>query len=463
MTKKKAELLPEVEMSNVGELPDGWRYVKILDACEVNPPKPSKDFLPADALVTFVPMSAVDADMGAITNPELKLYLEVRNGFTSFRDRDVIMAKITPCMENGKAAIIHGTTNGIGFGSTEFHVMRSRGDILPEYLYHFIRQVFFRKEAENHFTGTVGQKRVPVDFIKHSIIPLPPLSEQQRIVALIEVLLMQINTVRVRLGRVPLIMKQFRHGVLAAAFSGSSTEEWREKILLSRSLKEKGEIDELPDCYNYLKDNLPENWQFHSISEITDSIKYGYTASASEEPIGPKMLRITDIQDSHVNWESVPFCEISEVNSKKYQLSTGDIVFARTGATTGKSYRIESCPRSVFASYLIRVRTKEEIDSNYLYLFFQSRFYWDQISDNTSGTAQPNCNASKLASLIVPIPPLAEQQEIVHRVKALFARADAVEREVAFATKRADALTQAVLSKAFRGELVQHESEKSEA
>ena len=157
-------------------------------------------------------MPAVNADLGAIINPEIKPYLEVQNGFTSFRDGDVIMAKITPCMENGKAAIVHGMKNGIGFGSTEFHVMRSRGEILPEYLYYYIRQESFRNEARSHFTGSVGQKRVPADFIKQSIIPLPPLAEQQRIVARVEALLSHVNAARDGLSRVPSIMKKFPAG-----------------------------------------------------------------------------------------------------------------------------------------------------------------------------------------------------------------------------------------------------------
>jgi type I restriction enzyme, S subunit len=213
--------------NNGSEIPEGWRLVTIEEVCEINPPRPPKDFLSADALVTFVPMPAVDADLGAITKSELKHYLEVRNGFTSFRDGDVIMAKITPCMENGKAAIIQGMKNGIGFGSTEFHVMRSRGEILPEYIYHYIRQKSFRKEAESHFTGSVGQKRVPADFIKHSTIPVPPLAEQEHIVARVEALLMQVNAARDRLSRVPLIMKKFRQAVLAAACEGRLTEGWR--------------------------------------------------------------------------------------------------------------------------------------------------------------------------------------------------------------------------------------------
>jgi type I restriction enzyme, S subunit len=142
--------------------------------CELNPAKPAADALPAEAPVSFVRMPAVNADLGAITNPETRPFASVRKGgFTSFRDGDVIMAKITPCTENGKAALAAELTGRLGFGSTEFHVLRSNGAVLPEYRWRFIRQTSFRRMAEAEMTGSVGQKRVPVSFLEGAVIPLP--------------------------------------------------------------------------------------------------------------------------------------------------------------------------------------------------------------------------------------------------------------------------------------------------
>ncbi len=115
-------------------VPEGWLLTTLSEVCEINPPKPPKNALSADAPVTFVPMPAVDEEKGAITAPQTRPFAEVRNGYTAFRENDVIMAKITPCMENGKAAIAQGLTNGLAFGSTEFHVLRSTGVVLPEML-----------------------------------------------------------------------------------------------------------------------------------------------------------------------------------------------------------------------------------------------------------------------------------------------------------------------------------------
>jgi type I restriction enzyme S subunit len=119
--------------------------------------------------------------------------------------------------------------------------------------------------------------------------------------------------------------------------------------------------------------SLPEDWEIKSLSEVSTAIQYGHTAKASQEEIGPRMLRITDIQDGTVNWGNVPYCAIDEKSKCKYLLKENDLVFARTGATVGKSYLISgTIPESVYASYLIRVRLAESVDPKYIAYFFGS-------------------------------------------------------------------------------------------
>src|SRR5690606_93532 len=162
---------------------------------------------------------------------------------------------------------------------------------------------------------------------------------------------------------------------------------------------------------------MPENWLSLSIDEISDDVTYGYTASSTSKNTGCKLLRITDIQDDSVNWSEVPFCEISENDLKKYTLENGDLVFARTGATVGKSYLIRNLKEvSVYASYLIRIRFDSILNPSYFSYFFKSIDYWNQISSSSAGIGQPNVNGTKLKQLNVPIAPLAEQQEIVRQL-----------------------------------------------
>jgi type I restriction enzyme S subunit len=159
------------------------------------------------------------------------------------------------------------------------------------------------------------------------------------------------------------------------------------------------------------------------LDEVAETIDYGHTASATALPIGPKFLRITDIQDDRVNWQSVPFCQYDSRNNGDCRLRVGDIVFARTGATTGKSFLIRECPENaVFASYLIRVRLKTSVDAGYVAHFFKTADYWRQIERSSTGTAQAGVNASSLKLIKLPLPRLSEQR----RIAAILDQADAL-------------------------------------
>ena len=162
-------------------------------------------------------------------------------------------------------------------------------------------------------------------------------------------------------------------------------------------------------------------WEVKRLGDLS-KISYGFTEQAVSEPIGPRFLRITDIQNDQVDWKSVPYCNIDDVDLIKYRLATGDIVFARTGATTGKSFLVSDPPVAVFASYLIRMRILDKnLLPEFLFLFFQTSEYWKTIQEGVAGSAQGGFNASKLAELRIPLSPLSEQQRIVALLDAAFA------------------------------------------
>lgn len=156
-----------------------------------------------------------------------------------------------------------------------------------------------------------------------------------------------------------------------------------------------------------------KDWMKKRLGDLAQ-MHYGYTESASSENVGPKFLRITDIKDNGVDWSSVPYCPIDTSDLAKYKLSDGDIVFARTGATTGKSYLVRNPPNAVFASYLIRVQlSTKEVLPRFVNLFFQTQTYWDSIRAGVSGSAQGGFNATKLAELVIPFPKLQKEQESI--------------------------------------------------
>lgn len=160
--------------------------VPMGDVCTINPRLPNTERPSSDQLVSFVPMSSVDEIEGTVRRVITRPYAEVAKGYTLFRNRNVLFAKITPCMENGKAAMVSDLMGGLGFGSTEFHVLRAGPKIDPGFIFHLVRTPEFRRRAKTQFTGTAGQQRVPSSFLENALVPLPPLAEQRRIVDILD-------------------------------------------------------------------------------------------------------------------------------------------------------------------------------------------------------------------------------------------------------------------------------------
>lgn len=162
-----------------------WPVGKLSQFCEINPGRPKLN-ISDTTLVSFIPMQAV-SEYGYITNLENKEYIEVKKGFTYFQDNDVLFAKITPCMENGKGAIAYNLSNGIGMGSTEFHVLRPIDEISnSSWLLHLTKLPIFRKDAESNMTGTAGQRRVPASYLVEFLVGLPPIELQNKFKSIVQ-------------------------------------------------------------------------------------------------------------------------------------------------------------------------------------------------------------------------------------------------------------------------------------
>ncbi|QTA79460.1 Type-I restriction modification system methylase [Desulfonema limicola] len=188
-------------------------------------------------------------------------------------------------------------------------------------------------------------------------------------------------------------------------------------------------------------DGVPEGWRKSSLAEVLDSIKYGYTASAQIEAIGPKFLRITDIVPEIINWDSVPHCVISESDFKKFHLKTGDIVVARTGATVGYAKRIDKIEhKAIFASYLVRLRFNEQLDNLFAGIYIESPEYKAFIQNNCGGAAQPNANAKIISSAQILIPPKSYQLEFRNYLEPLYKQRNVLQKQNQRLTKARDLL-----------------------
>ena len=197
---------------------------------------------------------------------------------------------------------------------------------------------------------------------------------------------------------------------------------------------------------------LPDGWAWVRLGNLSAAIQYGLSNSA--EPQGThRLLRITDIQDGKVDWNAVPFTTVNDPEA--YLLKTGDIVFARTGATVGKSFLITETPYpSVYASYLIRIRLLGSLSPEYIYQFFDSACYWSQITDKSVGVGQPNCNGTSLKELFIPLPPISEQLRIVPTAQALLAYVAKIDAEKKSLLSIIMATKSKILDLAIRGQLI---------
>lgn len=197
---------------------------------------------------------------------------------------------------------------------------------------------------------------------------------------------------------------------------------------------------------------LPDGWAWVRLGNLSVAIQYGLSNSA--EPQGThRLLRITDIQDGKVDWNAVPFTTVNDPEA--YLLKTGDIVFARTGATVGKSFLITETPYpSVYASYLIRIRLLGSLSPEYIYQFFDSACYWSQITDKSVGVGQPNCNGTSLKELFIPLPPISEQLRIVPTAQALLAYVAKIDAEKKSLLSIIMATKSKILDLAIRGQLI---------
>ena len=200
------------------------------------------------------------------------------------------------------------------------------------------------------------------------------------------------------------------------------------------AIKKETNLPEI-DCVFF---DLPSNWIWVRWGELSFQIQYGYNAPAKEKG-RIKMVRITDIQDNKVIWNTVPFCDIDDDSIEDYLLRPNNILFARTGGTVGKSFLVENVEEdAVFAGYLIRTSFSEKLSAKYMKYFMESRLYWKQLQDGTTATAQPNCNAKTLSKMLVPLPPISEQQRIVEKIEQSFSVLDTID---ALQAQYADNLT----------------------
>lgn len=415
----------------MSELPAQWMQSSIGDIAES---MKNGVYKPADAYAEdgIACLRMYNVEAGKIVWRDIKRMRLSKEDFAMYRllPGDVLVNRVNSRELVGKAAMIPNGLEPCVFESKNIRLRLLTKLVEPKFV-SFKLLLDGSRHFANNAQQVVGMASISQPQLAAFPIPLPPLPEQKRIVAKIEELFSELEAGEESLRVARRQLGVYRQSLLKQAFEGKLTAKWR------------------------TQKRTQAEWRTVTLESISEDISYGYTASSTQEKIGPQLLRITDIQDNRVNWASVPFCAIEKDRKAHYLLKAGDLVFARTGATVGKSFLLKDTPpEAVFASYLIRVRCLPGNSMEYLALFFQAHTYWSQITEFSAGIGQPNVNGSKLKKLTVPLCSLPEQQEIVRVLDEQFEGIERNEREIDGALRSSEALRQAILKKAFTGRLV---------
>lgn len=249
----------------------------------------------------------------------------------------------------------------------------------------------------NVYKGVGNRTTIPnlsSSRLKELLVPTPSLSEQKKIAVILAKIWRSVETQ----GYILENLRELQKSLMNRLFTQGLRGEPLKKTVIGM---------------------MPKSWEFKRIGEECQKPQYGYTASASAEQVGPQFLRITDISEQGVDWTTVPYCDCPPDDFEKVALKHNDIVFARIGATTGKSYLVQNPPTAVFASYLIRIRPLSSIDPRFLFYFFNSDAYWKQINAEKGSSLKQGVNGSVLATMQFPKPAPKEQVGIANILQSV--------------------------------------------
>ncbi len=407
------------------EVPKGWEWVKIKDIFEINP----KNNLDDDEDVSFIPMALIADGFSNEHKSEIRKWKDVKKGFTHFQEGDVGLAKITPCFENRKSVLFCDLENKYGAGTTELHVLRPIYEsFLSRYALWFVKTEEFINNGISNFTGAVGQQRVGKNIIEDTYFSLPPLSEQQRIVAEIERLFALIDTVeesRLSLGQ---LVKQAKSKVLDLAIRGKlvpqNPDDEPASVLLERVRKAQKGKQTTADTFHYPFE-IPTSWEWCEGSEI-------FTPMQSCKPEGESFKYIDiDAIDNQKHCVIAPKAlKTSEAPSRATrQTNKGDVLFSMVRPYLRNIALVEE-DNCIASTGFFVCKPSFLLNNKYLFYLLISDYVVDGLNQFMKGDNSPSINNEHIKSWLFPIPPLAEQQRIVLQIEKIFALFDEIIKAV---------------------------------
>ncbi len=390
---------------------------KLSDVADLNPPLPAS--LSDGDDVSFMPMAAVDADSVTAVDRETRLYSEVSKGYTPFLDGDLLVAKITPCFENGKIAQAR-LSRRYGFGSTEFHVVRPRDDrVDARYLVHFLRQDCIRRQGECRMTGSAGQRRVPEHFLTDLTIPLPPLPEQRRIAEILD----KADALRAKRRAALAQLDTLTQSIFLDMFGDPATN--------------------------------PKGWPVVSIANICE-VKGGKRLPKGEEyssvPTPFRYIRVVDLKAGRVD-ESVLVYLKPEIQAEiaRYVVNTGDVIISIAGSiglVAPVPQSLDGVNLTENAAKLVP-RNSGHYEAEYLAKCLETHHAQGQIGSHIGQVTIGKLALFRIEKLKVPLPAIELQREFVRRAAEVETHGIALKE----AGSRLEELFASLQHRAFRGEL----------
>ena len=476
------------------DLPEDWTLRPLSDIAQINPPL-GDCVASDDTPVTFVPMRSVGVEGGGFIATEVRPHREVKRGYTAFRSGDVIMAKITPCMENGKTMLVPEVPGGICFGSTEFHVIRPIDGISGKWLELFLLRQDTRRDAQVKMAGAVGQMRVPASFLQSLQVPVPPQREQSRVVRAVEKLALDVATGIAALERCREKLHRYRASVLKAAVEGDLTADWRSEhpdaepasALVQRILAERRAHWEQEQLRTYAErskpppknwkakyrepvapepadlPSLPASWAWATLDQIAAPEKHALTdgpfgsnlKTAHYTASGPRVIRLQNIGDGEFLDAEAHIGDERFQALRKYEAKAGDIVFAALGNNLPRSCIVpEGLGLAIVKADCVRFRPSALMSKECISVFVNADPTRQRAKTLIHGVGRPRLNLRSLRTVALPIPPPEEQQEIANRIRSELAAIHEAEAALTDGLSHTTSLRQSILHQAFTGKLL---------
>ncbi len=427
-SKKTAKTSDTPHYENVPfEVPEGWKSVPVSELFCLNP----KSEITDDTSVGFIPMACVNDGFSGNHQFEERIWKEVKKGYCHFQNGDIGIAKISPCFENLKSTIFQNLPNNYGAGTTELVILRPLNIHAKFYLYLF-KSKWYISEGTKYFKGVVGQQRVHKGIFTDLQIPLPPLAEQYRIVAEIEKWFALID--QIEQGKVDLqtIIKQAKSRFLDLAIHGKLVPQNPNDEPAIELLKRINH--DFTPCDNEHKWKLPNGWEWIELKKCCHIVgRIGFRGYTKDDLVaegnGAITLSPSNIIDGKMDYSKCTFISWDKYDeSPEIQISCGNILLVKTGSSFGKCALVKNLPQKATINPQFVVLNQISVEKQYLTWVLQSAYARTNYNNFVLGTAIPTFTQAVLGNMLIPLPPLAEQQRIVQKIEELFSVLDNIQK-----------------------------------